>query len=111
MKKSNPIMMFLIASFVFATHPLCLAWPVDVRGGAAIVLDSGSPLPVVEFGTSPTLSVSNTLERAVDWTISVSGDDGFGRTFQVSSVATSAPTAAREIYRSESGAAPAGTSV
>ena len=97
MKKSNPIMMFLIASFVFATHPLCLAWPVDVRGGAAIVLDSDSPLPVVEFGTSPTLSVSNTLARAVDWTISVSGDDGFGRTFQVPSVATSAihPDAAR----------------
>ena len=88
MKKSVPITMLLTAPFVFAAQSLCLAWPVDVQGGAAIALDSGSALPVVESGASPTLTVSNALARAVGWTVSASGDDGFGRSFQVSSDAT-----------------------
>ena len=61
------------------------------QGGAVISVETGSSLPVVEFGGSPTLTVSNTLARAVDWTVSVCGDDGFGHTFQVPSVATNAP--------------------
>jgi hypothetical protein len=60
----------------------------DERPGASpdaavVSVETGSTFPVVEFGTSPTLIVSNLLTRSVDWTVSVKGDDGFGRSFRL----------------------------
>ena len=84
-----------VGSLALAVATCCCSPAADaherVSPKAAIFFETGSWLPVVEFGTSPTLMVSNTLARPVDWTITASGDDGFDHTFQIPSVATIAP--------------------
>ena len=59
---------------------------------AVVSVETGTTLPVVDFGSSPTVAVSNSLARSVEWTISVKGGDGFGRTFRLPDVSTKLPS-------------------
>ena len=74
-----------VGSQVLAVATCCYSPVADaqerVPHKAAISVETGSWLPIVEFGTSATLTVSNSLARPVVWTVAVRGDDGFGRTF------------------------------
>lgn len=76
--------MFCISVLLTAATPLfASARALSLECAAAVSVETGSTLPVVEFGNSPTLVVSNSTARPAVWTISAKGDDGFGRSFRL----------------------------
>ena len=76
-----------------------IAFAVAAEPSVVISVETGSSLPVVEFGTSATLVVSNSQERSVAWRVAVHGEDGFGRSFRIPAITISAPVSVGNICR------------
>ena len=60
-----------------------MALAADVKLSASVAIETGSDLPIVAAGMSPALVVSNSLVRAVVWTVSAEGDDKRGHSFRM----------------------------